>query len=147
MNMVIAETVARRCFVKKVVLKSFEKFTREHLHLGLFISGDFIVFLFFKRHLFPCDTYLVEHLRTTAFGRKFFLELFRKFQKIFMSTNEQMFLIYIIHKQMLLIRIAHTVIVEGGSHKFLIIALSFGENGNVCFPFLPKAKVLIEYLR
>ena len=38
-------------------------------------------------------------------------------------------LVYIIHKQMLLIYIVHTVILQGSSRKYLIKTLAFGKNG------------------
>ena len=53
------------------------------------------------------DTYLIEHLRTAASDIDSFLEVFRKFQKIFKSTNEKMLLVYIVH----------TTILKGNSRK------------------------------
>ena len=38
-------------------------------------------------------------------------------------------LVYIIHKQMLLIYIVHTVTLQGSSRKYLIKTLAFGKNG------------------
>ena len=43
------------------------------------------------------DTYLVEHLRTATPAYIFFLEVFEKFQKIFISIIEKIPLVYIVH--------------------------------------------------
>ena len=48
---------------------------------------------------------------------EFFLEMFWKFQMILKNTNEHMLLIYIIHKQKLLIYIVDTAILKETSYK------------------------------
>ena len=104
-----------RCSVKKVFLKVSQN-SQEYTCAGIFwiflilkdlLQSDSItgVFLWILR-IFE-EKYLVEHLRTAASNRWFFLEAFRKFQKIFKSTNEKM----------LLISIAHAAILKGSLHE------------------------------
>ena len=52
------------------------------------------------------DIYLVDTWERLLL-RGLFLELFQKFQKIFKSTSQKMFLVYIIHN----------AILKGSSHK------------------------------
>ena len=102
----------RQVFCKKVIPKSFAKFTGKHLWQSLFISRDFIknysssgVFLqnlqIFSGHL-SCRT-----SENGCFLRGFFLEVFQNFQTHFKSINQKMLLVYIVH----------TTILKVSSHK------------------------------
>ena len=113
-----------KVFCEKGVLESFAKFTKKLLCWSIFISGHFTEkWLQHWSVLGDFANFLRTPIFENTWGRllltvDFFLEVSGIFQKIFESSNEHIFLIYIIQKQMFLIMyIVQTEILKRNSHQ------------------------------
>ena len=97
--------VHHRSSVKKVFLKAWQN-SQENTSTGLSLSLKTLL----KSHsstgvfLWICEffgTPILKNVWEQLLLRGFFLEVFRKFQKIFTGTNEKMILVYMVHNAIL----------------------------------------------
>ena len=145
----LAKAVARRCSVKKVLLKVSQSLQgNTFAGMSLFLETllkvwlqhwcFFLGFTEFSRKPILQNTW--ERLLRTE---DFFLENLQKFQKIFNSYNEKMLLIYIIHTVILFILFIPLPIREVFSFRF---SKKKKENAHVVLNFVCPTNELRQYL-